>query len=95
MLVKELRALIANLPGEMSVYRKSGEGLASVQHTFRGNLIGFDQYLELLFFGEDEHTPNHEDIMIERNTGFKNRVELIDGYKALQKEIEELKGTTL
>jgi hypothetical protein len=84
MRVKELREALANMPGEMSVHIPSGEGVMSVKHLFRMNLIGVEQYAEITIFGGDEHTPDMEDMKIERETGFKNRDELIAAYKTLK-----------
>ncbi len=88
MQVKELRELLADMPGEMCVYVPEGSGLMSVQHTFRANLVGVEQYCELLFFGMNEHrhTPQFQDGKIERETGFKDRDELIAAYKRLQSD---------
>lgn len=82
-MVKELRAKLEDMPGEMNVYVNDGRGLLSVEHIFRANLVGMEQFCELLFFGDGPHTPQFEDSKIERETGFANRDELIDAYKAL------------
>ena len=92
MTVKELRKKLRKLPGEMPVYNLAGWGLVSVQHTFKANLIEgrdprqVEQFLELLFWTEEGHTPQFQDTLIERETGFKNRRELLNAYKALAKE---------
>jgi hypothetical protein len=84
MKVSELRDALKNMPGEISIYIPSGEGISSVKHIFRGNLIGVDQFCELTFYGGDPHTPDFQDALIERETGFKDRRELLDAYKALK-----------
>ncbi len=84
MLVKELRNALAKMPGEMSIHIPSGEGVVSIKHVFRLNLIGVEQFAEITIFGGDEHTPDMEDMKIERETGFKNRDELIKAYKSLR-----------
>jgi hypothetical protein len=87
MKVSELRDALAKMPGEMSVFIPSGEGMSSVRHVFRMNLIGVEQFAEVTFYGGDPHTPDMEDAKIERETGFKNRDELIAAYLSL-KEVE-------
>lgn len=82
MLVKELRKALKNMPGEMSVYAVDGKGIASAKHIFRANLIDVEQFCELRTYFE-EHSPQFEDTKIERETGFKNRDELIAAYKKL------------
>jgi hypothetical protein len=84
MLVSELRESLADMPGEMSVHIPSGEGVISVKHIFRFNLVGVEQFAEVAIFGGDDHTPNMEDGLIERQTGFKRREELIDAYLKLK-----------
>lgn len=88
MKVNELREAIKDMPGEMNVYFVGGEGLRSAQHTIKGNLIGFEQHLELASWFQD-HAPNYTDSKIERETGFTNRLELIDAYKKLLAEKKE------
>lgn len=84
MKVSELRRALADMPGEMNVHIPSGEGVSSVKHVFRMNLIGVEQFAEITVYGGDEHTPDMEDMKIERNTGFKNRDELIEAYLKLK-----------
>jgi hypothetical protein len=55
----------------------------SVKHIFRMNLVGVEQFAEISIFGGDPHTPDMEDSLIERQTGFKNRDQLISAYLAL------------
>ncbi|QIG70720.1 hypothetical protein EVB91_169 [Rhizobium phage RHph_I1_18] len=87
MLVKELRKALKKMPGEMAVFLVSGEGVQSVKHIFRMNLVGVEQFCELRIFGGDEHTPEMEDSYIERYTGFKNREQLVEAYlKMCEKE---------
>ncbi len=83
MKVSELRDALAKMPGEMSVFIPSGEGISSVKHVFRMNLIGVEQFAEVTFYGGPSHTPDMEDAKIERETGFKNRDELIAAYLKL------------
>lgn len=83
MLVKELRDALAEMPGEMNVYLVTGHGVRSAMHIFRGNLIGVEQFCEIASHFED-HTSQFEDIKIERETGFKNRDQLIAAYLALK-----------
>lgn len=85
MKVSELRDALFKMPGEMNVHIPSGEGMLSVKHVFRMNLIGVEQFAEVTFYGGDPHTPDMEDAKIERETGFKNRDELIDAYLELKK----------
>lgn len=89
MLVSELRDVLAKMPGEMNVYLGDGEGVKSAAHIFKLNLIGVEQFCELVTFYQD-HTPQLEDSLIERETGFKDRIELIAAYKELkaQKDAE-------
>lgn len=84
MRVSELRKALADMPGEMNVHIPSGEGVMSVKHIFRMNLIGVDQFAEITFYGGDAHTPDMEDALIERRTGFRNREALIDAYLQLK-----------
>lgn len=84
MKVGELRDALYEMPGEMSIYIPSGEGIASVKHVFRMNLKGVEQFAEITIFGGDPHTPDMEDSKIERHTGFKNRDELIEAYLKLK-----------
>lgn len=84
MRVKELREALAEMPGEMNVHIPSGEGIASVKHIFRMNLIGVEQFAEITVFGGDPHTPDMEDSLIERETGFQNREQLIAAYLKLK-----------
>lgn len=84
MKVSELRDALAKMPGEISVFIPSGEGMSSVKHVFRMNLIGVEQFAEVTFYGGDTHTPDMEDAKIERETGFKNRDELIDAFLKLK-----------
>lgn len=83
MTVTELRELLNHMPGEIPVYIPSGEGVMSAKHIFRGNLIGVDQFCEITVFGGDPHTPDFQDALIERETGFSDRKQLIAAYKAL------------
>jgi len=80
------------MPGEMHVYLVNGHGVRSAAHIFRGNLIGFDQFCELASAFED-HTPNGQDTKIERETGFKDREELIAAYNALLAAYKALLAT--
>ncbi|AIK68319.1 hypothetical protein P10VF_106 [Rhizobium phage vB_RleM_P10VF] len=84
MLVKELRKELAKMPGEMGVYIPDGTGVMSVKHVFRMNLVGVEQFAEITIFGGDPHTPDMEDSLIERRTGFHNREELIEAYLKLK-----------
>lgn len=84
MMVKDLRDALSKMPGEMAVFIPSGEGIASVKHVFRMNLIGVEQFAEIAVYGGDPHTPDMEDAKIERETGFKNRDELIDAFLKLK-----------
>lgn len=83
MRVSELRTALVNMPGEMNIYLKDGEGIKSAAHIFSLNLIGADQFCELITYSQD-HTSQLEDSLIERETGFNNREELIIAYKALR-----------
>ena len=83
MKVSELREALAGMPVEMNVYIPSGEGIASAKHIFRMNLVGVEQFAEITIFGGDPHTPDMEDSLIKRKTGFENREQLIDAYLAL------------
>lgn len=80
MRVSELRQALEDMPGEMNVHIPSGEGVMSVKHVFRMNLIGVEQFAEITIFGGDPHTPDMEDTKIKRATGFNNRDELIEAY---------------
>lgn len=82
MLVKELRDQLAKMPGEMPVFAVADNGFASAKHVFRMNLVGVEQFCEIRTYFED-HTPDMEDAKIERETGFKNRDDLIAAYKTL------------
>ncbi|QGZ14279.1 hypothetical protein PP940_gp023 [Rhizobium phage RL2RES] len=90
MLVKELREELAKMPGEMNVYIPSGDGIRSVKHVFRMNLVGVEQFAEITIYGGDDHTPDMEDALIERRTGFKNRDELIDAFLKLKEGKEDV-----
>jgi len=93
MKVSELREVLAKMPGEMSVHIPSGEGVMSVKHIFRMNLIGVEQFAEITTFGGDPHTPDMEDSLIERNTGFKNREQLINAYLELKRRDPASEGS--
>ena len=80
--VKQLRKLLAKMPGEMNVYLLGGTGVASAKHIFAMNLVGIEQWCEITAYGQ-KHTEDMLDSKIERETGFKNRDELIAAYKAL------------
>lgn len=80
MKVMELRSALANMPGEMSVYLPSGTGVQSAKHIFALNLVRVEQFCELAAYGQD-HTEDMLDSKIERETGFRNRDELIAAYK--------------
>lgn len=95
MLVKELREALADMPGEMGVFVKEGTGIKSAAHIFRMNLIGVEQFCEIITYMDGEHTPQMEDSLIERETGFANRRELLVAFKALKVENEKLKGEQL
>ncbi|EGP57372.1 hypothetical protein Agau_C201676 [Agrobacterium tumefaciens F2] len=84
MRVKELRKALKTMPGEMNVHIPSGEGIMSIKHVFRMNLVGVEQFAEITIFGGDPHTPDMEDALIERQTGFKNRDELIEAFLKLR-----------
>lgn len=86
MKVSELRDALSEMPGEMNVHIPSGAGVMSVKHIFRMNLIGVEQFAEIAIFGGDPHTPDMEDARIQRETGFKNRDELIIAYLDLKKQ---------
>ena len=92
MLVKDLRKALADMPGEMGVYVKEGTGIKSAAHIFRMNLIGVEQFCEIITYLDHDHTPQLEDALIERETGFTNRRELLVAFKALKSENEKLKG---
>jgi hypothetical protein len=85
MRVSELRDALLEMPGEMNVYVPSGEGVMSIKHIFRMNLVGVEQFAEITVFGGDQHTPDMQDSLIERQTGFQNRDELISAYLELKK----------
>nr|CAI3971130.1 hypothetical protein ORM20_00081 [Ochrobactrum phage ORM_20] len=91
MLVKELREALDKMPGEMAVYAKDGTGIYSAAHIFRMNLIGVEQFCEIITYTDNGHTPQMEDSLIERETGYANREELIEAHKKLQIEIAQLK----
>lgn len=81
--VKELRDQLAAMPGEMSVYAVSGEGIASAKHLFKLNLVSVEQCCEIRTYFQ-EHTESVLDSLIERKTGFRNREELIEAYLSLK-----------
>ena len=81
MKVMELREALAKMPGEMTVHLVGGEGVRSVRHIFQMNLITVEQFCEVAGYFQ-EHTPDMEDMLIKRETGFENRNELITAYKA-------------
>lgn len=93
MKVMELREQLKDMPGEMYVYIAGDDahGIASAKHIFRGNLIGVDQFCELRTAFQ-EHTPQFEDIKIERYTGCKDRDELIEAFNNQKEELEALKN---
>lgn len=87
MKVGELRAALANMPDNISVYNVAGQGIKSAQHTIKGNLVDFSQFCELATYFE-EHNPNYVDLLIERETGFVDRRALIAAYKALKTKFD-------
>lgn len=82
MKVMELRAALADMPGEMPVYLLGGTGVSSAKHIFGLNLVRVEQWCEIISYGQG-HTEDMLDSKIERETGFKNRDELIAAYKAI------------
>ena len=90
MKVSELRDALLEMPGEMNVHIPSGEGVMSVKHIFRMNLVGVEQFAEITIFGGDPHTPDMQDALIERQTGFENREQLISAYLDLKKVVASL-----
>lgn len=82
MKVMELRAALADMPGEMNVHLLGGEGVRSAKHIFTLNLVRVEQHCELATYFQ-EHTEDMLNSKIERETGFKNRDELIAAYKAV------------
>jgi hypothetical protein len=89
MRVKDLRKALADMPGEMNVYFRDGTGVKSVMHLVGMNLVGMEQCCEVISYLE-EHTPDLLDSKIERETGFKDRDELISAYKALLSKPEDV-----
>jgi len=85
MLVKDLRKALKKMPGEMNVYSVEGAGFASAKHVFKMNLSTVEQCCEIRTYFE-EHTEDMLDSKIERETGFRNRDELIEDYKKLKSE---------
>ncbi len=83
MLVNDLRNALAKMPGEMPVFAVGGNGIASAKHIFRLNLVTVEQFCELRTYFED-HSPDMQDSLIERETGFNTREELIAAFKALK-----------
>lgn len=83
MRVMDLRKALADMPGEMPVFLVEGTGVRSAKHIFKANLIGVEQFCEICSYTE-QHTPDFEDTLIERHTGFKNREQLIEAYVALK-----------
>lgn len=92
MKVSELRDQLAKMPGEMSVYATSGQGIRSARHRFEINLIGkVDQRCELATYFE-EHGPVLNDLRLERQ-GFTDLDALLEAHKAdreLMLEVTEL-----
>lgn len=82
MKVKHLRKALEGMPGEMNVYLLGGTGVVSAKHVFALNLVRVEQWCEIIAYGE-QHTEDMLDSKIERETGFKNRDELIAAYKTL------------
>lgn len=85
MKVNELREALAEMPGEMNVHLLDGIGVKSAKHIFALNLVRVEQWCEIISYAQ-EHTDDMLDSKIERETGFKNRDELIQAYKALAAE---------
>lgn len=81
MKVMDLRKALAEMPGEMNVHLLDGIGVKSAKHVFALNLVRVEQWCELVSYSQ-EHTEDMLDSKIERETGFKNRDELIAAYKA-------------
>lgn len=92
MKVSELRDALLDMPGEMNVHIPGGEGIMSVKHVFRMNLVGVEQFAEITIFGGDDHTPDMQDALIERQTGFENRDQLIEAYLALKRRATATEG---
>ena len=92
MLVKELRKQLEEMPGEMNVYLVDGEGVQSAKHIFKANLVGVEQFCELRSYFQD-HTPQFQDTLIERETGFNDRRALLDAYHKLKQTVDDLNKT--
>lgn len=82
MKVHELIKQLEEMPHNMSVHLINGHGIRSAFHQIRGNLVGFDQICYLVTYFEDD-PKQYPDGLIERETGFADRVELIAAYKKL------------
>ena len=94
MKVIELIKQLSEYPQHLNIYKLDGTGLASVKQIDRLNLIGLDQFVELRFYDDTEdYTPNLQDALIERETGFQDRQQLIDAYKALKKKTDDERMT--
>jgi len=81
MKVMDLRKALAEMPGEINVHLLDGIGVKSAKHVFALNLVRVEQWCELVSYSQ-EHTEDLLDGKIQRETGFKNRDELIAAYKA-------------
>ena len=85
--VLELIKLLEAMPHNANVYMPDGLGITEANLIFAANLVGVEYFCELVPFCQIA-TLQFQDSKIERETGFKNRDELIDQYKKLTKKPE-------
>ena len=88
MKVHELIKQLQEMPHNLSVHLTNGYGIRSAFHQIRGNLVGFDQICYLVTYFEDD-PEEYPDGLIKTETGFANRLELIEAYQKLLKESKQ------
>uniref|UniRef100_A0AAU8HY22 Uncharacterized protein n=2 Tax=unclassified Caudoviricetes TaxID=2788787 RepID=A0AAU8HY22_9CAUD len=90
MRVSELLEILEDVNPHLSLHMKEGVGIKSVKVINSMNYVGVESFVEILTFYDGEHTPELGDTLIERETGFKNREELIEAFKEQKARIEGL-----
>ncbi|QIW87743.1 hypothetical protein Ab1vBOLIVR5_gp95c [Agrobacterium phage OLIVR5] len=90
MRVSDLLEILEGVNPHLPLHMKEGVGIKSVKVIDTLNYSGVESFVEFLTFYDKEHTPDLEDTLIERETGFKNREDLIKAYLEQKHRIEGL-----
>lgn len=91
MTVGELLEALEGVNPHLSIFHVEGVGMKSIKVVNRLNLVGVESFVEFLLYSDRVgHTEELEDCLIERNTGFKNREELIEAYQEMKARMDGL-----